>query len=75
VNKYRAAIGVLAFLFLSYFTNSGAADDTKVTLIQVQGNKRIETATILAKIKTKEVISFHLLCFGKTSRCCTSLVI
>ena len=54
VNKYRAVIGVLAFLLLSFFANSGAADDTKVTLIQVQGNKRIETATILAKIKTKE---------------------
>ena len=33
---------------------SGAAEDVKVTLIEVQGNKRIETATILAKIKTKE---------------------
>jgi len=54
VYKYLAAIGVLTLLFLSVFTNSGAADDTKVTLIQVQGNKRIETATILAKIKTKE---------------------
>ena len=54
VNKYLAAIGVLTLLFLSVFTISSAADDTKVTLIQVQGNKRIETATILAKIKTKE---------------------
>ncbi len=33
---------------------SGAAEGAKVTLIEVQGNKRIETATILAKIKTKE---------------------
>jgi outer membrane protein insertion porin family len=33
---------------------SGAAEDVKVTLIEVQGNKRIETATILAKIKTRE---------------------
>jgi outer membrane protein insertion porin family len=31
-----------------------AAEGTKVTLIEVQGNRRIETATILAKIKTKE---------------------
>jgi outer membrane protein insertion porin family len=45
---------VLTLLFLSAFTISNAADDTKVTLIQVQGNKRIETSTILAKIKTKE---------------------
>ncbi len=54
VYKYLAAIGVLTLLFLSAFAISSAADDTKVTLIQVQGNKRIETATILAKIKTKE---------------------
>jgi outer membrane protein insertion porin family len=54
VQKYRAPIGVLTFLFLFVFANFSAADDTKVTLIDVQGNKRIETATILAKIKTKE---------------------
>jgi outer membrane protein insertion porin family len=54
VYKYRAPIGVLTFLLLSVFANFSAADDTKVTLIEVQGNKRIETATILAKIKTKE---------------------
>jgi len=54
VYKYLAAIGVLTLLFLSAFAISSAADDTKVTLVQVQGNKRIETATILAKIKTKE---------------------
>src|SRR5450756_1891615 len=45
---------MLLFLFLSVFVDSSAADDPKVTLIEVQGNKRIETATILAKIKTKE---------------------
>ncbi len=54
VYKYLAAIGALTFLLLSVFVLPGAADDTKVTLIEVQGNKRIETATILAKIKTKE---------------------
>jgi outer membrane protein insertion porin family len=54
VNKYGAAIGVLMLLFLSVLANFSAADDTKVTLIEVQGNKRIETSTILAKIKTKE---------------------
>jgi len=50
----RAPIGVLTFLFLFVFTNISAAVDTKVTLIEVQGNKRIETSTILAKIKTRE---------------------
>ena len=35
-------------------TVARAEEETKVTLIEVQGNKRIETATILAKIKTKE---------------------
>jgi outer membrane protein insertion porin family len=54
VYKYRAPVWVLTFLFLSLVSYSSVADDTKVTLIQVQGNKRIETATILAKIKTKE---------------------
>lgn len=54
VNKYLAAVGLLTFLFLSFFANPGAAEDTKVSLIEVQGNKRIETATILAKIKTRE---------------------
>ncbi len=58
VHKYRAPIGVLMFLFLFVFANFSAADDTKVTLIEVQGNKRIETATILAKIKTKEGDAF-----------------
>ena len=39
---------------------AGAAEPAKaqegptVTLIEVQGNRRIETATILAKIKTRE---------------------
>ncbi len=51
---YRAPIGVLTFLFMCVFANISAAYDTKVTLIEVQGNKRIETSTILAKIKTKE---------------------
>jgi len=31
-----------------------AADEATITLIEVQGNRRIETATILAKIKTRE---------------------
>ncbi len=52
--KQRAAIGVCALLMISLLAVSAAAEDAKVTLIEVQGNKRIETATILAKIKTKE---------------------
>jgi outer membrane protein insertion porin family len=58
VHIYRAPIGVLTFLFLFVFANFSAADDAKVTLIEVQGNKRIETATVLAKIKTKEGDAF-----------------
>jgi outer membrane protein insertion porin family len=54
VYKYRAPIGVLTVLFLWVFANISAAFDTKVTLIEVQGNKRIESSTILAKIKTRE---------------------
>lgn len=52
--KRRAAIGVCALLMISLLAVSGAAEDAKITLIEVQGNKRIETATILARIKTKE---------------------
>ena len=54
VHKYRAAIGVWAFLFVSVFVLAASAEDAKITLIEVQGNKRIETATILAKVKTRE---------------------
>jgi outer membrane protein insertion porin family len=36
----------------------GLSSGVKVTLIEVQGNKRIETATILAKIKTREGETF-----------------
>ncbi len=48
-----AVIGALIVLLVS-FAIPGVADEVKVTLIEVQGNKRIETATILAKIKTRE---------------------
>jgi len=54
VFRHRSAIGVCALMFMFLLAVSGAAEDVKVTLIEVQGNKRIETATILAKIKTKE---------------------
>jgi len=54
VFRHRSAIGVCALMLIFLLAVSGAAEDVKVTLIEVQGNKRIETATILAKIKTKE---------------------
>jgi outer membrane protein insertion porin family len=53
-NQRAAALGVLVFFLLSFFTLPAAAEEVKATLIEVQGNKRIETATILAKIKTRE---------------------
>ena len=71
VNKYGTAIGVLTFLFLFVFAGFSAAE-TKVTLIEVQGNKRIETSTILAKIKTREGDVFSPAMIRKTSRRCTS---
>jgi outer membrane protein insertion porin family len=54
-NKRAAVIGALMVLFLFLLPMvSAAADETKVTLIEVQGNRRIEAATIRAKIKTRE---------------------
>lgn len=52
--KKLAAIGALLLMMASFASIVGAAEDAKITLIEVQGNKRIEAATILAKIKTKE---------------------
>ena len=53
--KQLRAVVVLAFLgFLVTLPSRAAAEGTIVTLIEVQGNRRIETATILAKIKTRE---------------------
>ncbi|HSQ77808.1 MAG TPA: outer membrane protein assembly factor BamA, partial [Nitrospirota bacterium] len=52
--------GLCALMLVSLQTISRAAEPTttekavRITLIEVQGNKRIESATILAKIKTKE---------------------
>ncbi len=46
---------VLVLLSLSAAMPSlSRADDIPVTLVEVQGNRRIESATILAKIKTRE---------------------
>jgi outer membrane protein insertion porin family len=55
-----AAIAILsATLILAGLpTASSLADAVNVTLIEVQGNRRIESATILAKIKTREGSTF-----------------
>jgi outer membrane protein insertion porin family len=63
VHKQRAAaVGALIALLVFFFALPGAAEEEAagssngimVTLIEVRGNKRIETSTILAKIKTRE---------------------
>ena len=57
VDKRSASISslLLAVLFLICIWPSFAfAADIPVTIVEVQGNRRIETATILAKIKTRE---------------------
>ncbi len=52
--KQLVAAGVCLLLVICHAAISRAEEGAKVTLIEVQGNRRIETATILAKIKTKE---------------------
>jgi outer membrane protein insertion porin family len=48
-------VGVLCtFVLISFPVASHAEEEPKVTMIEVQGNRRIETATIRAKIRTKE---------------------
>ena len=55
MHKQRAAaVGALVILLIISCVRTAAAEEVKVTLIEVQGNKRIETATVLAKIKTRE---------------------
>ena len=46
------AVCVLTLLCGAAFSQS--VDTPKITIIEIQGNRRIETATILAKIKSKE---------------------
>ena len=63
MSRQFVVAGLCALMLVSLQTVSRAAEPTKtdavkVTLIEVQGNKRIETATILAKIKTKEGKNF-----------------
>ena len=53
--QYRPVLVLLtALLVLLTPLPAAAADETIVTLIEVQGNRRIETATVIAKIKTRE---------------------
>jgi outer membrane protein insertion porin family len=54
VHRFFAAVGIWSLLMVSCFSLPCAAEGAKITLIEVQGNKRIETSTILAKIKTRE---------------------
>lgn len=55
----RSAVLLLAILaFLTSVPVMVSAEEVLVTLIEVQGNRRIESATILAKIKTREGSAF-----------------
>jgi outer membrane protein insertion porin family len=49
---YRIVLVLLALLVV--LPSLAPAEDIPVTLVEVQGNRRIESATILAKIKTRE---------------------
>jgi outer membrane protein insertion porin family len=51
----RTAVLLLAVMaFLTSVPVTVSAEEVLVTLIEVQGNRRIESATVLAKIKTRE---------------------
>ena len=52
--KQLAAMAAGLLIFALIAVPLYAAESARVTLIEVQGNRRIETATVLAKIKTKE---------------------
>ena len=55
--KQRSAVlffGIAVLLLVASVSPAAPAGDAKVTMIEVQGNRRIESATILAKIKTRE---------------------
>lgn len=52
--KHFFAFGAWVSVLLACISVPCAALETKVSLIEIQGNKRIETATVLSKIKTKE---------------------
>jgi outer membrane protein insertion porin family len=52
--RQRGAWLIALLVFLATVPVLAIAEEVTVTLIEVQGNRRIETATILAKIKTRE---------------------
>lgn len=52
--KQKVVVVPCALILMLVMAVSGAAEAAKVSLVEVRGNRRIETATILAKIKTKE---------------------
>ncbi len=56
INVYRKlpAIGLWTLLFLAAIMQTCAAEEVKITLLDVQGNRRIEAATVLAKVKSRE---------------------
>jgi outer membrane protein insertion porin family len=58
VVKRTAAVALYVLVILYLASVSRAADVEKVTMVEVQGNRRIEAATILAKVKTREGGSF-----------------
>ncbi len=58
VVKQSVALAVCVLVLLCGAAFSESPESPKITLIEVQGNRRIETATILAKIKTKEGDTF-----------------
>lgn len=50
----KAVLLITILVSLSSVPVMASAEDVLVTLIEVQGNRRIESATVLAKIKTRE---------------------
>lgn len=55
----RTSVLLVAILaFFALVTVAKSAEEVLVTLIEVQGNRRIESATVLAKIKTREGSAF-----------------
>ncbi|MFA5072399.1 MAG: outer membrane protein assembly factor BamA [Nitrospirota bacterium] len=54
MQRQQRSIGIGILLLICFYAFPAWAETAKVTLIEVQGNKRIETGTILAKIKTQE---------------------
>ena len=57
LNK-AVAVGLCVLSLICLSVISHAAEEPKITMVEVQGNRRIETATILAKIKTREGNTF-----------------